>query len=127
MKYKLSKFSRMLTGLIAAVVLLASGGVYAGSGASVGLQHSPIAYHEDGFDGAKPLARARKYEQFTDENLTIEDKSADFSLATDNGTPATSIGLGTAPLFGTYGVIRTNSNHKSTYVALGYTSDKLAR
>ena len=141
MKYKLSRLSLILTSLIGGVVLLASSGVYAGSGAylysspslaadeaqaSGGFQHTLASYHEDGFDGAKPIAWVGKYGQLTNENVTIEESSVDASLDRRSSALGAGIGMGVTPLFDTYGVFRTSSNHdNSTYVALGFISDEL--
>ena len=111
--------------VIAIVLLHSSPSLAADTGrATEGFQHTSIAYHEDGIDRAKPIARMSNYAQLTNINLTIQEQSSDDSLA-NGSNPGTSIGLGTAPWFGTYGVIRTNSNPNSTYVALGYVSDEL--
>jgi hypothetical protein len=105
MKYKLSRLSTILTGLIGGVVLLASSGVYAGNEAylysspslvadedraSGAFQYTVASYHEDGVDGAKPGAWVGNYGQLANENVALE------------------------------------SNHdKSTYVALGFIADEL--
>ncbi len=127
MKYKPSKLPLMLTGLIGGAVLLASSGVYAGSGATDGFQYSPVSYHEDGFDGAKPAVWMGEYEELTNEEVTIEEISVDDWLDLRSSTPEKGIGMGVAPLFDTYSVFRTSGHQdKSTYVALGYFSDELA-
>jgi hypothetical protein len=141
MKYKLSRLSLILTGLIGGVVLLASSGVYADNEAyfysspsltadedrATGAFHYTVAsYYEDEVDGAKPIAWMGNYGQLTDENVALEEKSADDSLNNSSGTSGTGIGMGVTPLFDTYGVIRASSSHdKSTYVALGFISDGL--
>ena len=141
MKYKLSRLSPILTGLIGGVVLLASSGVYAdneaylysssslaadqdrASGAS---QYTVAFYHEDGVDGAKPGAWVGNYGQLANENVALEEKSVNDSLDSSSSAPGTGIGMGVTPLFDTYGVIRASSSHdKSTYVALGFISDEL--
>ena len=115
----------ILTGLVGGAVLLASNGVYAGGVASEEFVHTSARYHEDGFDGAKPIARVGEYLQLTNEDVTSEEKSVDDWLTSRSSTPGTSVGLGAAPLFDTYGVIRTSGSHKSKYVALGFISDEL--
>jgi hypothetical protein len=121
-----NKLSLILTGLIGGAVLLASSGVYAGSGTSDEFQYSPVTYHEDGFDGAMPTAWVGKYEQLANEDVIIEERSVDDWLDRGSSTPGTGIGMGVTPLFDTYGVFRTSGNQdKSTYVALGYFSDEL--
>ena len=126
MKNKPSKLSFIITGLIGGVALLASSGVYAGRVASDGFQYTPVSYQEDGFNGAKQTSWAGKYGQLTNENVTIEGKSADAWLNRGSSTPGKGIGMGVAPLFDTYGVFRTSDrNDKSTYLALGYISDEL--
>jgi len=124
--YKLSKLPLILTGLIGGAVLLASSGVYAGSATFDGLQYSLASYQENGFDGAKQTSGAGQYEQLTNENVTIDERSVDDWLDRRSKTPENSIGMGVAPLFDTYGVFRTSGSHdKSTYLALGYISDEL--
>ncbi len=126
MKYKLSKLPLILTGLIGGAVLLASSGVYAGSAASAEFQYTLASYYEDGFDEAKQTSWAGKYEQLTNENVTIDEKSVDDWLNRRSNVLGKGIGMGVAPLFDTYGVFRTSGNHdKSTYVALGYISDEM--
>ena len=141
MKYKLSRLSLILSGLIGGVVLLASSGVYAGNEAylysspssaadedqaSGAFQYTVVSYHEDELDGAKPGAWVNNYGQLTDENLALEEKSVDDSLDSNSSAPGTGIGMGVTPLFDTYGVIRASSSHdKSTYVALGFITDEL--
>jgi hypothetical protein len=86
--------------------------------ASEGFQYTLVTYHEDGYEGAKPIAWASQFGQFTNENVAMDLKLND---------PGTGIGLGVVPLFGTYGVFRTSSNHdKSTYFVLGYIVDELS-
>lgn len=81
-------------------------------------QYSLVTYHEDGYDGAKSTVWMGKYGRFTNE---------DVSMDRSRSVPETGIGLGVAPLFGTYGVVRTSSSHdKSTYIALGFIVDELA-
>ena len=141
MQYKLSRLSLILTGLIGGVVLLASSGVYAGNEAylysspslaadedraSGAFQYTVASYYEDGVDGAKSIAWMGDYGQLTDENVALDEKSADDSLDSSSGISGTGIGMGVTPLFDTYGVIRASSSHdKSTYVALGFISDEL--
>jgi hypothetical protein len=141
MKYKLSRLSLILSGLIGGVVLLASSGVYAGNEAylysspllaadedqaSGAFQYTVASYHEDGVDGAKPGAWVDNYGQLTYENVALEEKSVDDSLDSSSSAPGTGIGMGVTPLFDTYGVIRASSSHdKSTYVALGFIADEL--
>jgi hypothetical protein len=87
MKYKLSRLSTILTGLIGGVVLLASSGVYAGNEAylysspslvadedraSGAFQYTVASYHEDGVDGAKPGAWVGNYGQLANENVALE-------------------------------------------------------
>jgi len=125
-KYKQSKWSLVLTGLIGGAVLLASSGAYAGSGTSDGFQYSLVSYYEDGFEGAKPTVWMGEYEQLEKEDVTIEERSVDDWLNLRSNTPGKGIGMGVAPLFDTYSVFRTSGHQdKSTYVALGYFSDEL--
>ena len=140
MKYKLSRLSPILTGLVGGVVLLASSGVYAGNEAylysspsltagedqaSGAFQYTVASYHEDGVDGAKPGAWVGNYGQLTYENVALEEKSVNDSLDSSSSAPGTGIGMGVAPLFDTYGVVRASSSHdKSTYLALGFISDE---
>jgi len=140
LKYKLSRLSPILTGLVGGVVLLASSGVYAGneaylycspslaadqgraSGAS---QYTVASCHEDGVDGAEPGTWVGNYGQLANENVAIEENSVNDSL--DSSSSAPGIGMGVTPLFDTYGVIRASSGHdKSSYVVLGFISDELA-
>jgi hypothetical protein len=84
---------------------------------SEGFQYSLVTYQEDGHDEAKPVAWTGKYRQFTNENVIMDRRSSDVEAG---------IGFGVAPLFGTYGVFRTATNHnKSTYVALGFMVDEM--
>jgi len=95
--------------------------------ASGGFQYTLVSYHENGFDGAKPTAWVGKYGQFTNENVTIEEKAFDDLLDRRSSTLGTGIGVGVTPLFDTYGADRTSSNSdKPTYVVLGFISDELA-
>lgn len=85
-----------------------------------------VTYHEDGFDGAKQTAWIGKYGPLTNENVVIKERSVDDSLDRISSALGTNIGQGVAPLFGTYGVFRTSSNHDgSTYVAMGFILDEL--
>jgi hypothetical protein len=115
----------ILAGLVGGAVLLASSGVYANGGAPEEFQHIPATYHEDGIDGVKPIARVGEYQQISGEDGAIEAKPVDDWLTGRSSTPGTSVGLGAAPLFDTYGVFRTSGSHKSTYVALGFIADEL--
>jgi hypothetical protein len=140
MKYKLSRLSLMLTGLIGGVLLLASSGVYAGDEAylysspssaadeeqaSAAFRYTVVSYHEDELDETKPGAWVDNHAELTYANEAVEETAVDDSLDSIN-TPRTDIGMGVAPLFDTYGVIRASSSHdKSTYVALGFISDEL--
>ena len=126
MKNKPSKISLILTGLIGGVVLLASSGVYADNRISGEFQYTPATYLEDGFDEAMSTAWMGKYGQLTIENVTNEEKAVDDSLVRRSSAQETGIGMGVAPLFDTYGVFRTSSNHKQpAYLALGFISDEL--
>ncbi len=126
MKYKLCRLSLILAGLIGGVVLLASSGVYADNGTSGEFQYNPVTYLEDGFDEARSTAWMGKYGQLTNENVTNEERSVDDSLDRRSSALGTGIGMGVAPLFDTYGVFRTSSDHnKSAYLALGFISDEL--
>ena len=126
MKYELSKLSLILTGLIGGVVLLASSGVYASNGDSGGFQYSLASYHENSHGGAKSTVWMGEYGQLTNENVTIEEKSLDDWLGRRSSALGTGIGMGVAPLFDSYGVVRASgSQNKSTYVALGFISDEL--
>ena len=140
MKYKPSRLPIILIGLIGGVVLLASSGAHAGNEAYLysspslaanedqtpeAFQYTVISYHDDMVDGAKPGALVDDHGQHTYENLVLEEKSVDGSQDASS-TPGTGVGMGVAPLFDTYGVIRASSSHdKSTYVALGFISDEL--
>ena len=96
--------------------------------ASDRFQYTPATYHVDGFGGAKANAWVSLYEQFKNENTTIEEIKIEESLESRESALGTSIGLEVAPLFGTYGVFRTSiTNDKSTYVAIGITADELFR
>jgi hypothetical protein len=67
-----------------------------------------------------------KYGRLTNESATIEERSTGDSLDDRRGILGTGLGMGVAPLFDTYGVLRTASSHdKSTYFALGYILDEL--
>jgi hypothetical protein len=139
MKYKPSRLPLILTSLIGGVVLMASSGVYAGNDpylhsspslaaaedqASGAFQYTLVSFLEDELDRAKPGARVDNYGQLKDENVVLEEKLVDNSLASSS-TPGTGIGMGVTPLFDTYGVIRASSSHdKSTYLALGFISDE---
>ena len=126
MKYELSKLSLILTGLIGGAVLLASSGVYASNGDSGGFQYSLASYHENSHGGAKSTVWMGEYGQLTNENVTIEEKSLDDWLGRRSSALGTGIGMGVAPLFDSYGVVRASgSQNKSTYVALGFISDEL--
>jgi hypothetical protein len=88
-----------------------------GGRASEGFQNTLVIFHEDGYEGAKPTAWIMKYGQFTNEDVTMDHSRS---------VLGSGIGLGVAPLFGAYGVIRTSSNHdRSTYIALGFILDEL--
>jgi len=140
MIYKLSRLSLMLAGLIGGVLLLASSGVYAGNEAyldstpslaadeeqaSGAFQYTVLSYPEDELDETKPDVWVNNHGQLAYENEAIEEPAVVDSLDSSN-TPGTDIGMGVAPLFDTYGVIRaSNSDDKSTYIALGFISDEL--
>lgn len=90
-------------------------------------QYTLVSYHEIGFDETKPTAWIGKYAQLTNGNVAIEEKSVDTWLDRSSNTPGTGIGVGVTPLFDTYGVYRTSTNHdKSTYLVLGFASDELS-
>jgi hypothetical protein len=126
MKYKPCRLSLILAGLIGGAVLLASSGVYADNGTSGEFKYIPVTYLEYGFDDAGSTAWTGEYGQLTNENVTNEEKAVDDSLDLGSSAPGTGIGMGVAPLFDTYGVFRTSSDHKqSTYLALGFISDEL--
>jgi hypothetical protein len=94
--------------------------------ATGGFRYTLVNYHEGVFDGAKPTAWVGKYGQLTNENVTIEEKSLIDSQDRIRSVLGTSIGLGVAPFYGTYGVFRTSTNlDKSTYVAVGFILDEL--
>jgi hypothetical protein len=140
MKYKQTRLALMLTGLIGGVVLLASSGVYAGNEtyldstpslaanddqASGAFEYTVLSYHEDELERIKAGALLDNDGQLTYENAAVEDKTVDDSLD-GSSTPGAGIGMGVAPLFDTYGVIRASSSHdKSTYLALGFIADEL--
>jgi len=94
--------------------------------ASETFQYALATHYQDGSDGAKPVVWVGQYEQLTNNNVTIEERSVDDSSARRKSIPGSGIGLGVAPLFSTYGVFRTSSHpNNSTYVALGFISDEL--
>ena len=87
-----------------------------------------ITYSEDGYDEKKPISWVGKYGQLTNLNLTPEEKSINVLLDRNRSDMETHIGPGVAPLFGTYGVLRTSGEQDgSSYVALGFNLDELAR
>jgi len=91
--------------------------------ASLEFQYSQVSYHEDGFNGAKPIAWKGKYGQLTNGSVAIEDRSFDHKVS----VLGTSIGFGVAPFYNTHGVFRTSSSDdKSTYFAVGLIIDELA-
>ena len=91
-----------------------------------GIRYTLVSYHENGFDGAKPVVWGDRYDQFSDENMAIEERSVDDWLARSSSALETGLGIGVAPLFGSHGVYRTSSNPgKPTYVVLGFISDEL--
>jgi hypothetical protein len=90
-------------------------------------QYTLVNYHVNGLDGAKPTAWVGKFEQLTNENATIEERSVNDWLDRRDITPETGIGVGVAPGFDTHGVFRTGSNQdKPTYMVLGFISDEFA-
>ena len=138
MKYRLCRLSLMLTGPIGGVLLLACSVIYAGDEAylysssslaadedraSGAFQYTVVSDHEGEFDATKPGAWVDNYGQLSFDNEAVEETA----VALDSiNTPATDIGMGVAPLFDTYGVIRASNSHdKSTYIALGFISDEL--
>ena len=87
-----------------------------------------ITYSEDGYDEKKPISWVGKYGQLTNLNLTPEEKSINVLLDRNRSDMETHIGPGVAPLFGTYGVLRTSGKQDgSSYVALGFNFDELTR
>jgi hypothetical protein len=91
-------------------------------------QNNLITYSEDGYDEKKPISWVGKYGQLTNLNLTLEEKSINVSLDHNRSDMETHIGPGVAPLFGTYGVLRTSGKQDgSSYAALGFNFDKLTR
>jgi hypothetical protein len=87
-----------------------------------------ITYSEDGYDEKKPISWAGKYGQLTNLNLTPEEKSINVSLDRSRSDMETHIAPGIAPLFGTYGVLRTSGKQDgSSYLALGFNFDELTR
>ena len=141
MKYKLFRLPLILAGLIGGVVLLASSGAYAvneaylsnsppslavdGDEASRAFEYTVLTDHEDEFDGEKPGTGVDNYEPVEYENVAFEDQSIDDFQDTGSAT-GSGVGMGVAPLFDTYGVIRASSSQdKSTYVALGFMTDEL--
>ena len=87
-----------------------------------------ITYSEDGYDEKKPISWVGKYGQLTNLNLTPEEKSINVLLDRNRSDMETHIGPGVAPLFGTYGVLRTSGEQDgSSYVALGFNFDELTR
>ena len=89
---------------------------------SRGVQYTQVTYHENGFDGAKPTVWMGKYGQLTNEDMTFGKRPVDDLLDLRRSAPGTGIGMGVAPLFGSYGVFRTSSNpDKPAYLVLGFT------
>ena len=94
--------------------------------ASDRFQYTPATYHVDGFGEATANAWVSLYGQYKNENTTIEEIKIEESLEGRKSALGTGIGLEVAPVFGTYGVFRTNiTNDQSTYVAVGITADEL--
>jgi hypothetical protein len=87
-----------------------------------------ISYSEDGYNEEKPISRVGKYEQLTNLNITSEEKSINVLLDRSRSDMETYIGPGVAPLFGTYGVLRTSGKQDgSSYLALGFNFDELTQ
>ena len=115
---------------IAAIALLySSSSLAADEDRAVNRFHSNlISYSEDGYNEKKPVSRVGKYKQLTNLNLTPETKSINVSLDRNRSDMETHIGPGVAPLFGTYGVLRTSGRQDgSSYLALGFNLDELTR
>lgn len=140
MTYKRDRFLRMLKGVAGGVVLLASSGAYAGSGAylfnatapsedaeqvSGDFQHSLVSYHESGLNGAKPIVWTGEYGELVSENVAIQESSVNDLTNRSTSNMEAGIGMGVTPLFDTYGVLRTSSNNKSTYAVLGFLADEM--
>ncbi len=90
--------------------------------------HNLSTYSEDGYDEKNPTSWIGKYGLLTNSNLTPEEKSINVSLDRNRSDMETHIGPGVAPLFGTYGVLRTSGKQDgSSYVALGFNLDELTR
>ncbi|UCH38928.1 MAG: hypothetical protein JSU67_12230 [Gammaproteobacteria bacterium] len=91
-----------------------------------GYRHTTASYHENGFDGARPISRTDEYNQLAGASAEIEEKSLDYWLDRSISNTQPGIGLGVAPLFDAYGVFRTSSDQKKpAYVAFGYISEEL--
>ena len=90
-----------------------------------GIQYSLVTQSETEFGNAKPIVWVDDYALFSETSITIDKNSSNGSLDRGTGYPGAGIGMGVAPLFGKYGVVRTGSNKKSTYVVLGFAFDEL--
>ena len=87
-----------------------------------------LTYHKDGSNKKIPIPWAGKYGQLTNLNLAPEEKAINVSLDRNRRDMETHIGPGVAPLFSTYGVLRTSGKQDgSSYLALGFNLDELTR
>ena len=115
---------------IAAIALLYSSSSWAADEdrAVNGFHSNLISYSEDGYDEKTPVSWVGQYGLLTNSNLTPKEKSIHVSLDRNRSDMGTYIGPGVAPLFGTYGVLRTSGNQVgSSYFALGFNLDELTR
>ena len=99
-------------------------------------QNNLNTYYEDGYDDNKPISWVGEFGQLKNFNLTTEEKSINVSEvklikvspARNRSDMEKHIGPGVAPLFGTYGVLRTSGKQDgSSYLALGFNLDELTR
>lgn len=92
---------------------------------STGIQYNLVTQSETGYGNEKPIVWVDDYVLFSETRIAIDKNSSTGSLDRETGYPGAGIGVGVAPLFGKYGVVRTGNNKKSTYVALGFALDEL--
>ena len=104
--------------------------------AANGFQNNLTTFYEDGYDEKTPISWEDNFGQFTNLNLTTEEKSINLpdekliNISPDRNRSdmGTHIGQGVVPLFGTHGVLRTSGKQDgSSYVALGVNLDDLVR
>jgi len=138
LKLRPSRLSLARAGL-AAAVLLASAAVYAandayadgsaslaadGEQAFGAIQYAQIPYPDAEARAADPVTRVNDSGQLGYEMAAAEQESVADAPHDDN-TTGPGIGMGVAPLFDNYGVIRAGAGHEnSAYVALGFSADR---